>query len=52
MESEIKIPTARTNLFRKSRNEVVEVSAIERSWQPTPRRSQSIHISDLSPPYR
>ena len=39
MESEIKILTARTNLFRKSHNEVVEASAIERS-QPPPRPSQ------------
>ena len=33
MVSEIKILTARTNLFRKSHNEV-EVAAVERSQHP------------------
>jgi len=36
MVSEIKILTARRNLFRNSRNEVVEESAIERSQPPKP----------------
>lgn len=40
MVSEIKILTARTNLFRKSHNEVVEVAAIERPQGP-PRPSWS-----------
>ena len=39
MVSEIKILTARTDLFRNPRNEVVEVSAIERP-QPPPKPSQ------------